>query len=99
VATANVDGGWLIRVAGELDLLTAAGLGELLRAAIDAAAGCRAWLDLAKVRFVDAVGLAVLLDAAAYARARRCRMDVIGARAQVARIIEITGTGRALGVA
>lgn len=99
VVTATVDGGWLIEVAGELDLVTAAGAGEVLRAAVDQAYGHRAWLDLVRVRFVDAVGLGVLLNVASYARVRRCRMEVIGMRAQVARIVEITGTGRALGVA
>ncbi|WP_374706951.1 STAS domain-containing protein [Catellatospora sp. TT07R-123] len=90
--------GCLIRLRGELDLMTADGVAVGLRAAIDTAVRRHARLDLAQLRFMDARGLAVLLGAAAYARTRCSRWDVVGACAQVARVIAVTGAGRALGI-
>ncbi|WP_212822799.1 STAS domain-containing protein [Catellatospora sp. TT07R-123] len=96
--TTTVDGDDLVRVQGELDLVTADAVGRRLHAAIDSSTCRRVRLDLHQVRFIDASGLSVLLGAAAYARARQCRWDVVGADPQVRRIIDITGTGQALGI-
>lgn len=98
VTTVTVDGDCLIHVQGELDLLTAGDVGMRLHAAIGSSRCRRPQLDLGRLRFIDACGLTVLLEAAAYARTRCGSLDVINASAQVRRIIDVTGTGQALGV-
>ncbi|MEU8007207.1 STAS domain-containing protein [Catellatospora sp. NPDC049111] len=88
----------MIKVAGELDLWTADAAGARLHAAIGAGCG-RARLDLGQLRFIDAHGLAVLLQAAAFACARGRQLEVVNVTAQVRKIMTVTGAGVALGIA
>ncbi|BCJ76133.1 hypothetical protein CS0771_56770 [Catellatospora sp. IY07-71] len=98
VSVAAGDGGALIHVAGELHLGNAEQVRADLRAAIDSSADRPLCLDLARVTFIDARGLAVLLDVAAHARTRQASLCLRNVPDPVRRIIEVTGTGTALGV-
>jgi anti-anti-sigma factor len=98
VSVAAGDGGALLRVAGELDLGNAEQVRADLHAAIDSRAHRPLRLDLAQLTFIDARGLAVLLDAAAHARRRRVPLSLLNVPDPVRRIIDVTGTGAALGV-
>ncbi|GAA1613996.1 hypothetical protein GCM10009679_17890 [Saccharothrix algeriensis] len=95
--TVTVDGLAKIDLAGDLDLLTAECAGIRLRAAI-AAGPARTCLDLGQVQFIDAHGLAVLLDTAAFARGNGVHLKVVNINAQPRKIIDVTGTGNALGI-
>ncbi|MEV0453646.1 STAS domain-containing protein [Catellatospora methionotrophica] len=96
--TVTVDGLARIDLAGDLDLLTADCAGARLRAAI-AAGPSRTCLDLGQVQFIDAHGLAVLIEAVAFARGKGVHLKVANINAQPRNIIDVTGTGNALGIA
>jgi anti-anti-sigma factor len=98
VSVAAGDGGALTRVAGELHLGNAEQVRAELRAVIDSCPHRPLCLDLARLTFMDARGLAVLLDAAARARSRQAPLCLLNVPGPVRRIIEVTGTGAALGV-
>lgn len=88
---------FVVRVTGEIDVATAPALAEALRCRLRSAEpGTELDVDLAAVTFVDARGLAALLEAAEAARAAGVAFRVIGGPPVLRRIVEITGTGPAL---
>jgi anti-sigma B factor antagonist len=80
-----------IEAAGELDIATAPTLEESLRDAFEGDASSIV-LDLDQVRFIDSMGLRVLLWAAAHSRENAHRLQIrCGSRA-VRRVMGVTAT-------
>jgi anti-sigma B factor antagonist len=79
-----------VRVAGELDLVTAPELASRL-AELDGDGGAID-LDLERVTFVDLAGLRVILDARREARARDRPLRIAVPGRVVARLLELTGS-------
>jgi anti-sigma B factor antagonist len=80
----------LVRVAGELDLATAAPLWAVLRGHLDA--GRRfVRLDVAGVTFLDATALGGITVAHHEALARRGTLVITGVHSAVARLLQLTG--------
>jgi anti-sigma B factor antagonist len=91
VTVEDVGGGiGVVRVSGEVDMLTAPELAELLRSQIEA--GCRAVVvDLSRTAFLGSSGLAALVEAERLARART-RLVLAGpVNHIVGRALELTG--------
>jgi anti-anti-sigma factor len=87
----------VVRVSGEIDIATAPALAEALRARLEAAGpGAELIVDLAAVTFIDARGLATLLEAAETARSRGIVLRTTGRPSCLRRIIAVTGDGGAL---
>jgi anti-sigma B factor antagonist len=95
VRTLSVDGGCLLSVEGELDLAGADDFRqELMRAAtLD---GQRIVLDLSGCDFLDSTGLEVIVRAAGRAGDDGERIRLVCADGQIRRLIEFTGTDRAV---
>ena len=87
----------LVRLAGEVDIATVAGLRERLWAL--AADGTSLVADLDQVTFIDAAGLGALADAAVRAAAHGSRLHVVCARHQTRRLFRITGLDRRIPLA
>lgn len=98
VGTAAVaPAGLVLRVSGEIDIATAPALAEALRARLEAAGpGAELIVDLAAVTFIDARGLAVLLEAAEVARSRGITLRTTGHPSCLRRLTAVTGDGGAL---
>jgi anti-sigma B factor antagonist len=84
-------GGWhVITVSGEIDLYTAPGLREALAAAIDTG-NTRLAVDLRPVRFMDSMGLGVLIGA----RRKLVELDapfvLICGEGPVRRVLDVSG--------
>lgn len=80
----------VVRLAGDLDEAAAARARELLDAAL------AQWpavliVDVAEVRFLDAAGVNVLARAARTAAAQRTSLRLVGPRASVRRVLDLTG--------
>jgi anti-sigma B factor antagonist len=77
---------------GDADLTTVAELESALYAAVsDAAAGLPVLVDLAGVRFLDSIGIAVLLKAHRRAVAAGRSLRVVRAGTQVREVLKLTG--------
>jgi len=88
IAEVASDGGdHEVRLAGELDLASNPELADRLVAI----AGSAVILDLSELTFIDASGLAVLLDAKQRIEMQGDRLELRGARGLVARVFEICG--------
>jgi anti-anti-sigma factor len=89
------DGTHLIRVADDLDLLTAPAVEA---AAFDAIAHhpARLILDLSTVTFIDSVGVRAVQRIAVAAEEHRCPLGVLPAPASVHNVFEITGLAEKL---
>jgi anti-sigma B factor antagonist len=83
--------------AGELDAYTGPQLREDLGAALDE--GVR-WLvlDMARVEYIDSVGLGIIVGAAKRTAERAGNLAVVAARPNVLRVFEISGTRELLNV-
>lgn len=79
-----------IEVAGEVDMATAPQLAEVL---LSAPAGLEIVVDMTDVRFLDAAGLGVLVDAHLALRDRHTRLWVENTTPVVERVFDITGMG------
>ena len=89
----------VLRVSGELDLSTACPLAKHLRHHLEAnPRGIDFVVDLSKLSFLGARGIAALIDAAREADLRGCRFAIIGCRPNVARILDIAGAREVLNV-
>jgi anti-anti-sigma factor len=86
----------VLRVSGEVDLLTAPWLADAVDASY--ATGLDVVVDLGNVEFMDCAGLRVLLDAAE-SRPAHERLTVTQVPLQVQRLLELTGIGRVVRVA
>ncbi|TYB57022.1 STAS domain-containing protein [Nonomuraea sp. PA05] len=85
----------VITIAGEVDSTTSGRLESYIdqaRRSLDE----QLVIDAARLAFLDSSGLAVLLAAAALARAAGADVHLTGPQPRVARILEITGTTRAM---
>lgn len=98
VQTDLIDG-WLqkIVVDGELDAYTAPRLMEVVTDALDAG---HAWLviDLRGVKYIDSVGLGILIGGAKRAGERNGDLAVACDRPGVCRVFEVSGTAELLNV-
>ena len=83
--------------AGELDAYTGPELREELAGAIEAGARFVV-LDMAKVEYMDSVGLGIIVGAAKRAEEREGNLAVIAPRPNVLRVFEISGTRELLNV-
>jgi anti-sigma B factor antagonist len=84
----------VFELAGELDL---AGRDELAEAVIAALPGASTVvMDLSGLRFIDSSGLSALLRCRQSARDLGRQFFICGASGAVARVLEMTGIGRAL---
>lgn len=79
---------------GDIDMTTASGLREALRAATRASA--HVVLDLTSVRFMDSSGIAVLLDAYRDGADGQRSVSLAGAQNIVRRVLDITRVSRML---
>lgn len=89
----------VLRVTGEIDIATAPALAEVLqfRARV-AEPGTNLIADLTAVTFIDARGLAALLEAADTARSRGVTFRVTDRPRCALRLLELTGTRDALDI-
>ena len=76
----------LVKVCGEVDLLTAPALSEVL-----SATNSEVVVDLAQVTFMDAQGLGVLVEACTRAEGHGDRLVVVNASPMARRLFEVTG--------
>lgn len=86
----SVEGG-VVRLEGELDMVTAPALEDVLGDAVD---GVALTIDLRALEFMDCAGLQVLLAASERARNAGRRLEVIpgaGAPARLLRLCELDG--------
>lgn len=89
-------GGVVVRVAGEIDLDSAPRLADALTACLQTRPR-RVTVDLSEVVFCDCSGLNVLLTAGAGGQG--ALLTVVGVREPiVALVVELTGSGPALGM-
>jgi anti-anti-sigma factor len=79
-----------IALVGELDVAHAPYVARMLRMLTDS--GCDTVVDVCALRFIDAAGVATLLDARAQAEARDHRLVLVSPSAAVVRMLELTGT-------
>ncbi|MGW3350468.1 STAS domain-containing protein [Nonomuraea rubra] len=93
----HLPGATLIAVAGEIDTTTSTHLEDYIdqqRERLDQ----HLIIDMSELSFLDSSGLAVLLAAAALARAHGVGVHLAGLRPMPARLLEITGARRAVTV-
>src|SRR4051795_13420110 len=89
----------VVRVVGDLDLITAPQLATHLRRQIASHPnGTAVVVDLDRCGFLGSKGVAALMTAAEDAAARGCTFSVIGCRPIVLRVLDITGVRDALDV-
>jgi anti-sigma B factor antagonist len=89
----------VVRVVGDLDLITAPQLATHLRRQIESHPdGTALVVDLDRCGFLGSKGVAALMTAAEDATARGCSFSVIGCRPIVLRVLDITGVRDALNV-
>jgi len=93
----TADGVTIAELAGELDLASAPALREQLRQLLQPGSG-RLVLDLSRVSFCDASGLAVLVGMARRARLLGGFLRLAGVSPQTARVLRLTGLHRHLPV-
>lgn len=88
-----------IYLAGEIDLATGRQLQGALLAVIDAAApGTEVRVDLARVTFIDATGVGVLVRSRQAARDAALEFSVHNPQGMVQRIIDVLGLVDLLGI-
>jgi anti-sigma B factor antagonist len=90
VQSASQDGKLMVSVAGELDIVSAPELQEVLEAAQSSGAP-NLVVDLAGLQFIDSTGLRVLLAAKRDADRGGGSLRILNPRAEVRRLLEIAG--------
>jgi anti-anti-sigma factor len=83
---ADAEGQPVIALAGELDISSVESLRRAVEQATSAAPECLTF-DVAKLRFMDSAGIAVLLNAARQVPSVRLRSPTLAVR----RVVELTG--------
>jgi anti-anti-sigma factor len=88
----------IVRLGGELDIATTPDLRERLNDALSTTAALprRLVIDLSGVTFCDASGLAVLIGTQRRARLLGTDVSLVAPRAQVVKLLHITGLDRSL---
>jgi anti-sigma B factor antagonist len=84
------EAGASVALVGELDVAHAPHVARVLRMLADR--GCDAAVDVSALRFIDAAGVATLLNARAHAEARGHRLVLVSPSAAVVRMLELTAT-------
>ena len=79
-----------IALAGELDVAHAPYVARMLRMFADS--GCDTVVDVCALRFIDAAGIATLLNARAHAEARGHGLVLVSPSASVVRMLDLTST-------
>jgi len=92
------DGDTVVALSGDLDIASAPALRERLRTVLDGTVGGRLIIDLARVGFCDASGLAVLVGGFRLARERGLVTVLAAPQPQVMKVLHITGLDRVLAV-
>jgi len=88
-------GGVSVTLRGDLDVSAAPTVRERLRATLDAMPATRGLtIDLSRVFFCDAAGLAVLVGGYRRARALGITITLTGVRPQVTQVLHVTGLDR-----
>ena len=82
----SIEQGRSIRLAGELDMSTAAQLDEVLGTAVEQ--GGAVTIDLSKLTFMDSTGIGVFLRAAVSLRGRGC-LILHGEQDRVRRVLDL----------
>lgn len=95
IDVADDDDGITVTVRGELDVLTAPFLWERLETLVPKA-GERLVLDLGGVRFIDSMGLGVIVRAQSRLRHASGRLVVRSLQEQARKVFEMTGLDRTL---
>jgi anti-sigma B factor antagonist len=89
----------VVRVVGDLDLITAPQLATHLRRRVEGSPGGTAVIvDLAECGFLGSKGVAALMVAAEDAAARGCTFEIIGCLPIVLRVLDVSGVRDALNV-
>jgi anti-sigma B factor antagonist len=94
IGAEQLDGGTVVRVAGELDLSTHERLAEELTSI--AAGGNPIVVDLSKCDFIDSSGIRALLIGRQAAEESGSHLALAAAKPQVVRILDVTGVASAL---
>ena len=89
------DGAVVVRLAGELDLSTAAELRQLLRVA-ESGTAATVVLDMSEVRFIDAHSIGLIVGASKAAKLRGRVLQVDGLDGLPARLFRLVGLERML---
>ena len=87
----------LVAATGEIDLLTAAELGRVLRDLIAGRRPAAIGIDLSGVSFIDSTGIQVLVATRIDARAAGIPLRVVAASAPALRVLRLAGVDGALG--
>ena len=95
IAVTDDDAGITVTVRGELDVLTAPFLWERLEPLLQNP-GRRIVLDLGAVRFIDSMGLGVIVRAQSRLRQAHGQLVVRSVREQARKVFEMTGLDRTL---
>jgi len=98
VAVTAEAGRVVVEVSGDVDMLTAARLRVSLTEAIRLAGAGPVIVDLDRVPFLDSSGIQALLDGYHTAMVAGGTLTVRGAHGTVARVLQIVGVDRLLGV-
>jgi anti-anti-sigma factor len=93
----EVVGSHIVELIGDIDAHLAARVTTMLSAV--AAQSAELLVDVSEVRFIDASGLGLLVSMHRHASASGGRMNVIGARPGLSRLLRITQLDRLLGTA
>ena len=97
VDVAHLDEACVIRIQGELDIATAPTLESALLHALDSEAAS-IFLDLGRVRFIDSMGLRVLVWAARESREDGKELAVVVADGQVRKLLYLTAIDQSIRV-
>lgn len=86
-----VDGNLIVRVKGELDLLTAETFRNLVERELNKGKAQNLILDMEQVSFIDSSGLGVILGRYRRIREEGGSMAIAGVKPHVKRILELAG--------
>ena len=86
-----LDGAVVVRLAGELDLSTAAELRQLLLRVAESDTAATVVLDMSDVRFIDAHSIGLIVGASKAAKVRGRELQVDGLDGLAARVFRLVG--------
>lgn len=89
--TQKVNNSLIVKVKGELDLLTAETFRNLVERAINREKAQNLILDMEQVDFIDSSGLGVILGRYRRIREQGGNMAIVGVKPHVKRILELAG--------
>ena len=87
----TLDGAVVVRLAGELDLSTAAELRQLLLNVAESGSAATVVLDMSDVRFIDAHSIGLIVGASKAAKVRGRELQVDGLDGLAARVFRLVG--------